>query len=560
MPRRNGDRLLIGVIVFVFGIWAVFALIGSNSGAAQSNEECYFDPVTFEVICPDPTPTPTPTSGPTATLSASRTTIEVGESTLISGDVEPADADTMWVVGEGLSMSSCPTRDTRSLRQFPPPQLRVWGCKAGSHEVSLKIRGATDTLADITITVTRIPPPPNRRPTVTIVTQDQTVDGGASVSLDATASDPDGDDLTYSWSGSGSFRDSISLDTRWSAPAAQSSDQTYTLMVEVSDGSLNDTDSVSITVRGVPPPNRRPTVTIVTQDQTVDGGASVSLDATASDPDGDDLTYSWSGSGSFRDSISLDTRWSAPAAQSSDRNYTLMVEVSDGSLNDTDSVSITVRGVPPPNRRPTVTIVTQDQTVDGGASVSLDATASDPDGDDLTYSWSGSGSFRDSTSLDTRWSAPAAQSSDQTYTLMVEVSDGSLNDTDSVSITVRRRNRTPTVMIETGPQTVDGGGVRIAGRDGVRPGRRPPDLFLVGVWWIVHELDLSGHDVDGPGRSIDRSDIRADGHGVGRKPERQRLGIDDGQATEPQANDRPRTVFGELRREWNGPSGNLHGF
>ena len=109
MPRRNGDRLLIGVIVFVFGIWAVFALIGSNSGAAQSNEECYFDPVTFEVICPDPTPTPMPTPTntpqPKATLSASRTTIEVGESTLISGDVEPADADTMWVVGEGLSMS-----------------------------------------------------------------------------------------------------------------------------------------------------------------------------------------------------------------------------------------------------------------------------------------------------------------------------------------------------------------------------------------------------------------------------------------------------------------------
>ena len=368
---------------------------------------------------------------------------------MISADVEPADADTTWVVGEGLSRSSsCPTKGTTSLREFPPPQIRVWGCKAGSHQVSLKIRGATNSLADITITVRRV----NRTPTVMIETGPQTVDGGgASVSLDATASDPDGDPLTYSWSGSGSFEDENSLDTKWTAPAAQSTDRTYKLTVTVSDGSLSTNASVSITVRRV---NRTPTVMIETGPQTVDGGASVSLDATASDPDGDSLTYSWSGSGSFANSNSLDTTWTAPAAQSSDRTYTLRVRVSDGSLSATDSVSIRVRRA---NRRPTVMIDTAAQTVDGGASVSLDATASDPDGDSLTYSWSGSGSFANSNSLDTTWTAPAAQSSDRTYTLRVRVSDGSLSATDSVSIRVRRANRTPTVTIETAAQTVDGG-------------------------------------------------------------------------------------------------------
>ena len=255
---------------------------------------------------------------------------------MISADVEPADADTTWVVGEGLSMSSsCPTQGTTSLREFPPPQIRVWGCKTGSHEVSLKIRGATMSLADIRITVRRV----NGTPTVMIDTAAQTVDGGASVSLEATASDPDSDPLTYSWSGSGSFEDEESLDTKWTAPAAQSSDRRYTLTVTVSDGSLSATDSVSMTVRRA---NRRPTVMIDTAAQTVDGGASVSLEATASDPDGDPLDYSWSGSGSFEDEESLDTKWTAPAAQSSDRRYTLTVTVSDGSLTATDSVSITV--------------------------------------------------------------------------------------------------------------------------------------------------------------------------------------------------------------------------
>ena len=486
MPKNVGDRFIIGALVLIAS-FAVF-VTASGQSASPRDEHCAFNPDFCELDAtatptatptptntprptatptptntprptatptptntPRPTATPTPTNTPTntATLSASRTTIDVGESTLISADVEPADADTMWVVGEGLSRSSsCPAQGTTSLRgEFPRPQIRVWGCKAGSRQVSLKIRGATMSLADIRITVRRV----NGTPTVMIDTAAQTVDGGASVSLEATASDPDSDPLTYSWSGSGSFEDEESLDTKWTAPAAQSSDRRYTLTVTVSDGSLSATDSVSMTVRRA---NRRPTVRIDTAAQTVDGGASVSLDATASDPDGDPLDYSWSGSGSFEDEESLDTKWTAPAAQSSDRRYTLTVTVSDGSLSADASVSITVRRA---NRRPTVMIDTAAQTVDGGASVSLDATASDPDGDPLDYSWSGSGSFEDEESLDTKWTAPAAQSSDRRYTLTVTVSDGSLSATDSVSMTVRRANRRPTVMIDTAAQTVDGG-------------------------------------------------------------------------------------------------------
>ena len=71
------------------------------------------------------------------------------------------------------------------------------------------------------------PPPANSAPTVRTNTSGQRVDGGQVVSLDATASDPDGDSLTYSWSGSGSFDDPSALDTMWTAPAAQSSDRTY---------------------------------------------------------------------------------------------------------------------------------------------------------------------------------------------------------------------------------------------------------------------------------------------------------------------------------------------
>ena len=106
-------------------------------------------------------------------------------------------------------------------------------------------------------------------------------------------------------------------------------------------------DSQNVAVSSPPPPtNRRPTVRIITSGQTVDGGALVSLDATASDHDGDALTYIWSGSGSFADENALNTTWTAPPAQSSNREYVLTITVSDGSLSASDSVSFTVPSLP----------------------------------------------------------------------------------------------------------------------------------------------------------------------------------------------------------------------
>ena len=192
-------------------------------------------------------------------------------------------------------------------------------------------------------------------------------------------------------------------------------------------------------------PNRPPTVEIHASSQMVDGGEVVSLDASASDPDGDTLTYSWSGAGGFANSAALDTTWTAPAAQATDRSYTLTITVWDGKLSAEATVTFTVRK----NRPPTVGIHTSSQTVDGGETISVDASASDPDGDTLTYSWSGAGTFANSAALDTSWTAPAAQASDQSYTLTITVRDGKLSASASVTFTVRKR---ATPVPPPGPQ------------------------------------------------------------------------------------------------------------
>ena len=89
------------------------------------------------------------------------------------------------------------------------------------------------------------------------------------------------------------------------------------------------------------------------------------------------------------------------------------------------------------NASPTVSIDTAAQTVAGGASIELAATAVAVDGKIASHSWSGTGSFADGTAEDTTWTAPAAAASERTITLTLTVtSDGGASASASIEIVV----------------------------------------------------------------------------------------------------------------------------
>ncbi len=182
----------------------------------------------------------------------------------------------------------------------------------------------------------------NQPPTVTAGrTPTGNVDTGQNVSFTAAGTDPDNDTLTYTWD----FGDGTPTSTTQNPTHAYTTAGTYSAKVTVSDGKGgSDDDTLSITVTQ---PNRAPTVTAGrTPTGGVTTGQSIAFTATASDPDGDPLTYSWD----FGDSTPNSTSQNPAHSYSAAGTYSAKVTVSDGkggTANDTLSITVTGTSCPP---------------------------------------------------------------------------------------------------------------------------------------------------------------------------------------------------------------------
>jgi hypothetical protein len=147
------------------------------------------------------------------------------------------------------------------------------------------------------------------------------------------------------------------------------------------------------------------------------------IECTASDPDGDELTYAWSTDGGHISGVGSTVTWAAPDEPGA---YTITVEVTDGREGiATEQLTLNVLT---PNQPPVIeSLLPEWGSLKKASNTPITCVASDPNEDELTYEWSsvddaGNPAGNITGEGDTvTWVAPNDYG---TYTITVTVSDG----------------------------------------------------------------------------------------------------------------------------------------
>jgi FlaG/FlaF family flagellin (archaellin) len=245
----------------------------------------------------------------------------------------------------------------------------------------------------------------NHRPAITSLEAPERVIPMGICQIVCSASDRDGDELSYNWSASGGNISGIGASVNWTAPDSEGS---YNVTVWVTDGrGVEVMKQITITVRT----NGPPTITslVADADWTLLSG-SIQVTCTDSDPDGDELSYEWTATGGDISGTGAVVNWTAPEEVGS---------------TATDSVPISAATEQPPNIEGL--LVTAEHCylrkysggyyVGKGQKYDIECIVSDTSGE-VSYNWSYDGSEIAGDGSLITWTAPNT-STDVTVTVIV---------------------------------------------------------------------------------------------------------------------------------------------
>jgi hypothetical protein len=307
--------------------------------------------------------------------------------------------------------------------------------------------------------------PPNSAPTIS-GSPSVSVSAGTTYLFQAAGTDADNDPLTYSATGLPAWA-TLNAQSGVLSGTPEESDVGITgdIVIRVSDGEASASlPAFHITIASsLPPPsnpsptNRAPNIT-GTPGTTVQATTAYSFTPTASDPDGNTLSFSVANKPNWASFSTTTGKLSGTPTTSDVRSFTgIVITVSDGSLTAAlPAFSITVSA--PANRAPTISGAPP-ISVTAGQAYTFTPNGSDPDGQTLSYSIANKPSWAAFNTATGRLSGtPTAANLGTFANIAITVSDGTLTASlPAFSITVNAIQNTAPVISGTPATSVVAG-------------------------------------------------------------------------------------------------------
>jgi len=250
----------------------------------------------------------------------------------------------------------------------------------------------------------------------------KTVNVGSLLSFALSATDPDSGSLTYSANSLPSGATLAGQTFAWTPASTQAG--TYTVTFTVSDGTLTSSKTATITVTK---PNVVPVLAAI-GNKSINENQALTFTISATDADGNPITYSATGLPSGATLTGPTFSWTPSYSQAG--SYSVTFTASDGPAQDSETATITVVNVD----RPPVLAGIDGKSVNAGSPLSFTLSATDPDGDSLTYSVGTLPSGASLTGQTFAWTPTSSQAG--SFTVTFTVSDGTLTDSKTATIAV----------------------------------------------------------------------------------------------------------------------------
>jgi len=293
-----------------------------------------------------------------------------------------------------------------------------------------------------------------------------TVEAGQAYAFLPSATDPDGQTLTFSVANRPSWASFNTTTGRLSGiPTASQAGSYANVSISVSDGAAQATLPPFTIV--VTAPNRPPVIS-GTPATSVSVGQAYTFTPTASDPDGEALNFSIVNRPAWATFSTSTGRLSGtPAAANAGSYAGIVISVSDGTVSASlPSFTLTVQAAA---NQPPVISGTPATSVTVGQAYSFTPTASDPEGQALTFSIVNMPSWASfSTSTGRLSGTPAAANAGSYAGIVISVSDGTASASlPSFTLTVQQV-QTGSATIRWTPPTTDTTGAPLTNLAGYR--------------------------------------------------------------------------------------------